>query len=114
METIQKYKVLEKYSREFIEICNHNETACKVFGNHDILLMIFSFFQSGWGYMYHKLRFRQSSIWEDILKKKVEVFWVTNTMSNPYKGDGIYKKIANSSYYVGPVIKCCNHTDLKK
>ena len=74
MNTIQKYNVLEKYSLEFIEICNHNETASKVFGNHDILLIIFSFFKSGWGYTYHKLEIRERIFWEDILKKSQSRF----------------------------------------
>ena len=113
-QTLEKYNVLEKYSLEFIEIFNHNEIASKVFGNHDILLIIFSFFKSGWGYIYHKLEIKKRIFWEDIFKKKVEVFWVTNTMLNPYKRDGVYKKIADSSYYVGPVIKCCNHRYLNK
>ena len=104
MERVKKYNVLNKYSVEFIKIYNYNETASKVFGNLDLLLIIFSFFKSGWSHT-SKKEFSHIIYWEDILRRKVEVFWVTDTMSNPFKRDGVCKKTADSSYYVGPVVK---------
>lgn len=99
--------ILKKYSKEFIKIYNNNEAASKVFENYDLFLIILSFFKSGWSYT-SKKEFSHIIYWEDILRRRVEVYWVTDTMSNPFKHDGVLKKTADSSYYVGPVLNFMN------
>ena len=104
-----EYSNVDEYGKELIRIIAPPECGKKVFQNKQLMMIIFSFFQSGWG-VKEKPKFDEYTLyncvwWYDIFGRKVRLHQVTNRITNPYYDKGVKEEVRRNSYYVGPVEK---------
>ena len=104
-----EYSNVDKYGKQLIRIIAPPECGKKVFKDKQLMMIIFSFFKSGWCVQYEQ-NFYQSTLhkcirWYDIVGRKVRIDQVTDRFTNPYYDKGVSEEARRNSYYVGPVLK---------
>ena len=104
-----EYSNVDEYGKELIRITAPPECGKKVFQNKQLMMIIFSFFQSGWSVKY-KQKIYENSLhnyvwWYDIFGRKVRLHQVTNRITNPYYDKGVSEDCRRNGYYVGPVAR---------